>query len=360
MEQVFRGLQNILIYIDNILVHTDSHEKHLQVLEQVLLRLHKNPLKINLDKCLLSDDRVSYLGFTLTPQGIKPGEAKLRAIKNTAAPSDIKSIWSFVGLCNFFRNHIWKFAITTAPLFKLTHQDSGYTSGPFPEPAFQAFKTLKQQLCQEPTLAFPRTDWPYLRITNAYKPTQDLPGGLCTALVQNDKNCKTHIISHVSRQLKGNEKNCSPLLLEILASVWGMVNFNKYLKGSQFSLYADPIAALYLNTMQMKLLNQLRTAMMDHSLVTWNQKLSHLPTESKKAQKQLTLYADPTPAKISNFNSKIHAEIFKRPNQDDSMILSITDANTKHSITTTIAHDNIQMIATNLHNHWFSTFGLPA
>jgi hypothetical protein len=92
MEQVFRGLQNILIYIDNILVHTDSHEKHLQVLEQVLLRLHKNPLKINLDKCLLSDDRVSYLGFTLTPQGIKPGEAKLRAIKNTAAPSDIKSI----------------------------------------------------------------------------------------------------------------------------------------------------------------------------------------------------------------------------------------------------------------------------
>jgi hypothetical protein len=178
--------------------------------------------------------------------------------------------------------------------------------------------------------------------------------------VQNDKNCKTHIISHVSRQLKGNEKNCSPLLLEILASVWGMVNFNKYLKGSQFSLYADPIAALYLNTMQMKLLNQLRTAMMDHSLVTWNQKLSHLPTESKKAQKQLTLYADPTPAKISNFNSKIHAEIFKRPNQDDSMILSITDANTKHSITTTIAHDNIQMIATNLHNHWFSTFGLPA
>jgi hypothetical protein len=73
MEQVLRGLQNVLIYIDDVLIHTDTHEQHLEALEQVLLKLHKNLLKINLDKCLLGDKQVSYLGFTLTPHGIKPG-----------------------------------------------------------------------------------------------------------------------------------------------------------------------------------------------------------------------------------------------------------------------------------------------
>jgi hypothetical protein len=121
MEQVQWGFQNILIYIDDVLIHTDTHEKHLEALEQVLMRLHQHHLKINLDKCLFGDKQVSYLGFTLTPDGIKLGEAKLKAIKNAGPPRDIKEIRSFMGLCNFFRNHIEDFAITAAPLFK-THQ----------------------------------------------------------------------------------------------------------------------------------------------------------------------------------------------------------------------------------------------
>jgi hypothetical protein len=99
------------------------------------LRLHKNHLKINLDKCLFGDKWVSYLGFTLTPQGIKPGETKLRAIKNSKAPNDVKSIRPFVGLCNFFQNHIQNFAITAAALFKLTRQNYRYTSGTLPKAA---------------------------------------------------------------------------------------------------------------------------------------------------------------------------------------------------------------------------------
>jgi hypothetical protein len=41
------------------------------------------------------------------------------------------------------------------------------------------------------------------------------------------------------------------------------------------------------------------------------------------------------------------------------MILSITETNAKHLIETTIANDDNQMIATNLHQHWFTIFGLP-
>jgi hypothetical protein len=104
----------------------------LEALEQVLLRLNQHHLKINLDKCLFGNQQVSYLGFTLTPEEIKPGEDKLKSIQKADPPKDVKEIRSFMGLCNFFRNHILVFAITTAPLFKLTRQDSGYLSGPLP------------------------------------------------------------------------------------------------------------------------------------------------------------------------------------------------------------------------------------
>jgi len=102
METVLRNKDNVLVYIDDVLLHTATHEEHLKVLEKVFERLHQNHLKVNLDKCVFGNREVSYLGFMLTPEGIKPGRNKLQAIQD-AQPPNIKMVRSFVGLCNFFR-----------------------------------------------------------------------------------------------------------------------------------------------------------------------------------------------------------------------------------------------------------------
>jgi hypothetical protein len=101
---------------------------------------------------------VCNLGFTLTPDGIKPGKNKLKAVKDAKPPTNIKTIRSFVGLCNFYRTHIKDFALIAAPLFKLTRKDSGYKSGPLPEKALKAFYILQKQLTSEPVMAFPKSD----------------------------------------------------------------------------------------------------------------------------------------------------------------------------------------------------------
>jgi hypothetical protein len=76
MEGVIWNLQNVIVYI-----HSDSHEQQLQILKQVLERLQQNHLKINLEKCIFGNKHTSsYLGFTLTPEGINPGKNKLTAI----------------------------------------------------------------------------------------------------------------------------------------------------------------------------------------------------------------------------------------------------------------------------------------
>jgi len=108
MEGVLQNISNVIVYIDDLLVHTQNHEDHIKVFKQVLHRSHSNNLKINLD---IGNQEVSHLGFTLTPEGIKPGKNKLKAIKEAKLPTDIKTIRSFVGLCNFFYTHIKNFAI---------------------------------------------------------------------------------------------------------------------------------------------------------------------------------------------------------------------------------------------------------
>ncbi len=48
MEGVLRNIQNVIVYIDDLLIHSNTHEKQLQILEKVLDRLKQNHLKINL------------------------------------------------------------------------------------------------------------------------------------------------------------------------------------------------------------------------------------------------------------------------------------------------------------------------
>ncbi len=167
---------------------------------------------------------MSYLGFTLTPAGIKPGKNKLKAIKDAKPPTDVKTIRSFVGLCNFFRTHIKNFAIIAAPLFWLTRKYSGYKGGPLPKEAMEAFCILKNSLLSEPVMAFPRAVRQYALITDAATGTADRPGGLGAILTQKDKFDNFYAISYASRQLKDHEKNSSPFLPESAAAVWGMVS----------------------------------------------------------------------------------------------------------------------------------------
>ncbi len=210
---------------------------------------------------------MSYLGFTLTPDGIKPGKSKLKAIKDAKPPTNIKTIRSFVGLCNFFRTHIKDFALITNPLFKLTRKDSGYKSGLLPEKALKAFFILQKQLTSEPVMAFLKSDRQYALITDVATGTADTLGGLGAILTQVDQEGNFHAISFASRQLKDHEMNYSPFLLEAAAAIWGMDFFNGYLKGKRFILYTDHKPLGKLGHLHSKTLNRLQTALLEHDFV---------------------------------------------------------------------------------------------
>jgi Reverse transcriptase (RNA-dependent DNA polymerase) len=61
METVVNGLTNVIMYIDDLLVHSATQDEHLANLNQVLKCLVQYNIKINLQKCVFGSKEVSYL-----------------------------------------------------------------------------------------------------------------------------------------------------------------------------------------------------------------------------------------------------------------------------------------------------------
>ncbi len=92
METVVNNIENVIVYIDDLLVHSAYHEQNIHTLSKVLQRLVTHNIKIHLQKCVFGSKQVSYLGFCLTEEGIIPGTDKLKAVKNAPPLSNVHEV----------------------------------------------------------------------------------------------------------------------------------------------------------------------------------------------------------------------------------------------------------------------------
>jgi hypothetical protein len=82
----------------------DSFTYHLIHLEQVLERLEKAKLCINIEKCAFARQEFQYLGYLVTTTGIRPLPSKVEAILQLKAPKTLKQMRSFLGMVNYYRD----------------------------------------------------------------------------------------------------------------------------------------------------------------------------------------------------------------------------------------------------------------
>ena len=102
MDFVFRKLSAIC-YQDDVLCHSNNHERHLVDLQLCFNCLRAHGLKLNIKKCHFGQSEVPYLGHMLTAEGILPGKDKTQAISEFPPPTTLRQVREFVGLCNYFR-----------------------------------------------------------------------------------------------------------------------------------------------------------------------------------------------------------------------------------------------------------------
>ena len=279
VELVVRGLENVIVYIDDLLVHSKSHVEHRKQLASVFERLAKHGLKINLQKCTFGAKDVLYLGFRLTENGIKPGTDKLKTISQAKPPTNIHEVRQFLGLCNFFRNLVRNFAQVTAPLCALTRKDCLWKNGPLPDEALKSFQELQTILCSNPVVDFPRKGRHYCLITDAALGDDKNPGGLGAILTQLDENNEHRVIAYASRKLAKHEKNYTPFLLEMNACVWAMEHYDNYLRGQPFTLFTDHKPLEKLGKVHTRTLNRLQEAMNIYNFDICYKKGSEMPAD---------------------------------------------------------------------------------
>ena len=267
MDRVMRSLPGVLTYLDDVLVHSPTFQQHTADLEPALLRLRQFGLKINLSKCYFGTPKVNYLGFTLTPQGVLPGEEKLEAVKTAPPPCNVKQIKEFTGLTNYFRHLIPNYSLLAGQLTKLICKESAWEGGKLPAESLQAFTKLQNALCNAPVLAYPRPDKPMTLAADAATGDKDNPGGLGAALMQEDDQGRERVIAYASRALKTHEKNYGAYLLELAAASWAIDHFSVYLTGRKFTLLTDHKPLTGLNTRQTKTLNRLQQQLSEFNFI---------------------------------------------------------------------------------------------
>ena len=122
MNRVFKEEMNVfvLVYLDDILVFSNSLEEHWEHLRVALRRLKEAKLYGRLHKCDFLKDRIDYLGFEVSAEGVHASPEKVKAIVEWPTPSSVKDVRSFLGLASYYQKFIRGFSELAKPLTNLT------------------------------------------------------------------------------------------------------------------------------------------------------------------------------------------------------------------------------------------------
>ena len=127
MESVLAGLnfETCLLYLDDIIVFSDTFEKHIDRLEKVLQRLRSAGLKVSPKKCQFFQE-VAFLGHVVNRYGIASSPDKISAVQEWPIPNNVHDVRSFLGTCSYYRRFIKNFAEIARPLHRLTETHASF------------------------------------------------------------------------------------------------------------------------------------------------------------------------------------------------------------------------------------------
>jgi len=150
ITQVLRPFMGkfLVVYLDDILIYSKNQEQHLDHLHQVCGVLRKEQLYAIPKKCASFTNKVIFLRFVVSSEGVSADPEKVRAIKEWPESQSIKDVRSFHGLATFYRSFFKKFSTIMAPITDCLK--SGEFS--WSKRATKAFQEIKPKMIEAPVL----------------------------------------------------------------------------------------------------------------------------------------------------------------------------------------------------------------
>ena len=235
MNELLRDLINtgkVVVFINDVIVGTETEEKHDELLAEVIKRLEENDLYVKLEKCKWKVREVEFLGVVIGPEEIKMERKKVKGVLEWPMPKCIKDIQKFLGLANYYRQFIEEFATVARPLHNLVKKDKKWE---WTEREEKVFKELKEKFTKEPVLAAPNID---KKMRMEIDASDYAMGGV---LLMECKDGLWRLVVFLSKSLNETKKNYEIHNKEMLAIIRGLEAWRYLLEGAQtkFEIWTD-------------------------------------------------------------------------------------------------------------------------
>jgi hypothetical protein len=284
----------VLVYIDDIVVYSQTFENHLKHVNWVLQAIETAGLTLSPSKCFLGYQSLLLLGQKVSRLGISTHREKVDAIVALKPPRNVSELQTFLGMMVYFSNYIPFYTWIVTPLFRLLKKGAKWTWGELQQESFEISKRVLQS---SPVLAYAQTNKGYrlytdacdyglaailqqiqavkirdLRGTKAYNRLQHAyQKGLSvpTLVTSIATKCESplpqrkwanefedtlvdieRVVAYWSRVLKSAEQNYSPTEKEALALKEGLIKFQPYLEGERIVAITDHAALTWSRTFQ--------------------------------------------------------------------------------------------------------------
>ncbi|MBW0544487.1 hypothetical protein O181_084202 [Austropuccinia psidii MF-1] len=204
-EEILEGW--MVVYIDDIIIYSETFEDHVQYIDRVLSKCIPRNLKISLKKCNFGQQELLALGHKYSGLSV--------AIDQQKKPHQTFS-------------HI------TSSLYKLCSKDLVFE---ITKERRDAYERIKYELTNAPVLILPEFELPFKLYIDAA-----CSQGLKAALNQRkivDGEPRKGVICYISRKLKYSEARYEDIKTECLCLVWALEKLHYYLEGAVFEVYTD-------------------------------------------------------------------------------------------------------------------------
>ena len=268
MNDIFGDLDYVLVYLDDILILSndkDTFDDHLNKVKTVFARLYKTGMKVNLTKTEFFKQELEYLGYLLTPLGIKPLPKKVEAITRILPPKTKRQLRRFLGMVNYYRDMWKRRSHILAPLSRLISQTIKWKWG---EEEQKAFEEAKRMITKETMLSYPKFGEPF----HIYADASDTQlGGV---IMQDNKP-----LAFYTRKMNQAQRNYTTGEQELLSIVETLKSFENILMGQKLIVHTDHLNLLY---------RKLASA----RLIRWRMLLEEYGPEFKHVQGTTNVVAD--------------------------------------------------------------------
>ena len=230
IDTACRGLSFVFVYLDNILIFSQSQEEHEAHLRQLFGRLQEHGLVISLSKCQFGVNEIDFFGHRVNQQGVFPLPEKVDAIRSFPRPTTVKQLQEYLGMVNFYHRFVPSAAALMQPLYKaidMKHKLLVWTSE-----LDVAFRQSKGALAKATMLVHPGHEAP----TSLTVDASDVAVG---AVLEQLIDGVWKPLAFFSCQLRLPECKYSAFDHELLALYLAVHHFHYFLEVHSFIAYTD-------------------------------------------------------------------------------------------------------------------------